>query len=146
MRWRKCQPSPKSGKQVMKGLTFLLKSHIPGAAVSLHPCPWGFECPSPSVSIPSRWMGKAANGEMQGGSVLGEGFGGSLLARQPVLQTEAVTAWEAKQSPRQICIISGGSAASAKPSGSPALAHRPPKTRSWRQRTEQALAAHACPE
>lgn len=30
------------------------------------------------------------------GSVLGESFGGRLLAQQPVLQTEAVTAWEAK--------------------------------------------------
>lgn len=28
--------------------------------------------------------------------MLGEGFGGRLLAQQPVLQTEAVTAWEAK--------------------------------------------------
>lgn len=135
--------SPKSGKQTMKGLT-LLKAHISGAAVSLHSCPWGLECPSPSVSISSCLMGKAANGEMQGQRwvrVLGE-----ACARQLVLQTEAVTAWEAKQSPRQICIISGGSAASDKPSGSPALADTPPKTRSWRQRTEQALATHGCLE
>lgn len=89
-------------------------------------------------------MGRAANREMQGQRwvrVLGE-----ACTRQLVLQTEAVTAWEAKQSPRQICIISSVSAASVKPSGSPALGHTPPKIRSWRQRTEQALGAHGCPE
>lgn len=67
VRWRKCQPSPKSGKQATKGLTFLLKSHIPGAAVSFHPCPWGLACLSPSVSIPPCVMGEGVNsgGEIQ---------------------------------------------------------------------------------
>lgn len=46
MKWRKPpswagQPSPKSGKQALKGLTLFLKSHISGAAGSLHSCPWG---------------------------------------------------------------------------------------------------------
>lgn len=139
MRWRKCQPSPKSGKQAMKELILFLKSHIPGAAVSLHPCPWGLECPSPSVSIPPRSVGEAANAEMQAQCwvrVLGEGCSpSSLCCRQRLSQL-------GKQ--RQICIISGGSAASAKPSGSPAPAHTPPKIRSWRQGTEQALTAHGC--
>lgn len=58
VRGRKCQPSPRSGKQAVKGLTILLKSHMPGAAVSFHPCPWGPACLSPFVSIPSGVTGR----------------------------------------------------------------------------------------
>lgn len=37
-----------------------------------------------------------------------------LAAQQPLELAETVTAWEAKQSPRRICIISDNRAASAK--------------------------------
>lgn len=85
--WRKCQPSPKSSKQAMSGLN-LLKSHIPGAALSHYP--WGLECPSPSVSIPPCSMGKAAIREMQGQHwvrVLGEACSlDSLCCKQRLSQ------------------------------------------------------------
>lgn len=92
VRWRKCHPSPKSGKQATKGLTLLLKSHIPPAAVSFHPSPWGLACLSPSMSIPPPAMGEGVNGcgEIQGQSwarVLPRGCSlGSLCGRRRLSQ------------------------------------------------------------
>lgn len=108
VRWRKYQHSPRSGEWATKGLTLLPKSHIPGAAVSFLPSPWGLACLSSSVSILPCAIGEGAGSgrEIQGQSwvrvLLRDCWLGSFCGRQ------RLSVWEAKQSPRQICIISGG--------------------------------------
>lgn len=143
VRWRKCQPSPKSGKQAMKGLTILLKSHMPGGAVSFHPCPWGPACLSPSVSIPPGVMGEGVSGgrEIQGQSWPGVLWRGCSLAGSAA------------------SVAGGGCHSLGKKAEPKADLHykrqlscfcqvlqaprpcQPRETRSWRQRTKQALAA-----